>query len=101
MSKEGFILIIYNIISTKDIDANKFNKVLIGNGFVKMNSHIYYRYYKNISLSVYTVKKIVNKVENNVDIKIIQLSIKQFINMDKYSLNNENISKFTNNIVIY
>lgn len=102
MNKEGFLLILFDVnnkLSNKNLYDFKTN--IIKNGFIKLQNSIYFRYYKNLTLSSYTIKKISKYVILGIDIKFIHLTYKQFLKMNKYSSNPVDLTNIVSNIVIY
>lgn len=73
---------------------------IIRKGFTKLQDSIYYKYYKNIILSSYTITSIMKNTNEYYNIKFIHLTLKQFIKMNNNSSHPVDISKLTSNIVI-
>ena len=102
MNKEGFLLLFYDLNNVKsEKEKRDFRVKVVGNGFIKMQESVYYKYYKNISLSTYTIKKLAKIANKNFDIKFIHLTLKQFMRMNKYSVTKEDVSDIISDIVIY
>ena len=102
LGKEGFLILLYDIDDNNGLKTiNKFRKKIISLGFNRCQKSIYYRYYKNISLSIYTIQKIFENAPKYSNIKFIHLTLKQFEKMNQYSNVKIDTSKYTKNIVVY
>ena len=102
MNKEGFLILFFDLKTSNTTKfVYKFKTNVIKNGFIKLQESVYFKYYKNITLSKYTIKTINKYIKQGYDIKFIQLSYKQFLKMNKYSSIAVDLTNIVSNIVIY
>lgn len=101
--KDGFVIALYDVPMKTKQDKKSyifFRKILICEGFLKLQESVYFRYVRNLSFFDEMIKKIIKKSPKSCNLKFIKLTINQFEKMNFYSLNKINISKFTSNIRI-
>lgn len=103
-SKEGFLIVLYDIpmLDTSNKKSyNKFKKMLKKKGFLMLQKSVYFRYIRNMSLSDNVIIEIKKNLSKNSIINFIKLTVIQFEKMNYYSSEKINITDYTSNIRVF